>query len=358
MNKQKYYSLREILKRNAQYNMIIGERSNGKTYAVEKLIIENFLNDAKDGAIIRRWREDFRNKRGSQMFTPFVSDGTLQKLSKGKYNDIVFKSGIWYMVYKDESGKMFDATPFCYSFALSEVEHDKSTSYPKVTTILFDEFLTRSYYLNDEFILFCNTISTIVRDRDDVKIFMCGNTVNKYSPYFSEMGLTNIRNMRQGTIDLYTYGDSKLKVAVEYCDTMRRKGKASDVFFAFDNPHLQMIKSGKWEIANYPHLPFKYKPKDVMFMFWMVFGDDVLQAEIVTSGNDLFVFIHRKTTELKLKNSDLVYDLQPHSEYNLRYSFTHPIDNIDVKIYNLYRANKFFYQTNDVGEIVRNFIKE
>ena len=28
-------------------------------------------------------------------------------------------------------------------------------------------------------------------DRKNVKIFMCGNTVNKYNPYFQEMGLKN-----------------------------------------------------------------------------------------------------------------------------------------------------------------------
>ena len=32
--KTKYYSLTEILKKKAIYNMIIGERSNGKTYSV------------------------------------------------------------------------------------------------------------------------------------------------------------------------------------------------------------------------------------------------------------------------------------------------------------------------------------
>lgn len=97
------------------------------------------------------------------------------------------------------------------------MEHDKSTSYPNITTIVFDEFLTRGSYLKDEFILFTNVCSTIIRQRNDVKIFMLGNTVNKYSPYFSEMGLSNIKNQKQGTIDIYRYGDSDLIVAVEYC---------------------------------------------------------------------------------------------------------------------------------------------
>ena len=39
----KYYSLKNILKKNAQYNMIFGERSNGKTYSVLYYALENYL---------------------------------------------------------------------------------------------------------------------------------------------------------------------------------------------------------------------------------------------------------------------------------------------------------------------------
>ena len=66
---------------------------------------------------------------------------------------------------------MYDKQPFCYAFALSELEHDKSTAYPNVTTVLFDEFLSRKSYLPDEFVLFMNTLSTIIRERDNVKIY-------------------------------------------------------------------------------------------------------------------------------------------------------------------------------------------
>src|SRR5699024_11620877 len=69
--------------------------------------------------------------------------------------------------------------------------------------------------LVNELVLFMNTVSTIVRRRTDVKIFMLGNTVNKYNPYFKEMGLNHANQMEQGTIDIYKYGKSPLTVAVE-----------------------------------------------------------------------------------------------------------------------------------------------
>ena len=74
-----------------------------------------------------------------------------------------------------------------------------------------------------------NVVSTIVRQRNDVKIFMAGNTVNQYCPYFTEMGLTHIKEMDKGAIEVYKYGDSKLRVAVEYADSISTKGKPSDI---------------------------------------------------------------------------------------------------------------------------------
>ena len=35
MKKSKYYSLKNILSKNCTYSIIIGERSNGKTYAYQ-----------------------------------------------------------------------------------------------------------------------------------------------------------------------------------------------------------------------------------------------------------------------------------------------------------------------------------
>ena len=36
MAKQKFYSLKNILKENAEYNLLLGERSNGKSYATKE----------------------------------------------------------------------------------------------------------------------------------------------------------------------------------------------------------------------------------------------------------------------------------------------------------------------------------
>jgi hypothetical protein len=65
---------------------------------------------------------------------------------------------------------------------------------------------------------------------------MLANTVNRYCPYFKEMGLKDVESMPQGEIYLYHYGNSDLSVAVEYCDPVKATQIVASKFFAFDNP--------------------------------------------------------------------------------------------------------------------------
>ena len=43
--KEQYYSLSRILKTNAQYYFLIGERSNGKSYAVKEECVKSSYKD-------------------------------------------------------------------------------------------------------------------------------------------------------------------------------------------------------------------------------------------------------------------------------------------------------------------------
>lgn len=356
MFKQKFYSLKNILSKDAQYNIIFGERSNGKTYSVLKYGLEKFCQTGEQMAIVRRWSEDFKGKRGSTMYQALVNNHEIEKLTEGKWTDVYYYSGRWYLCkYNEKEERTILEKPIAYAFALGSMEHDKSTSYPEINTILFDEFLTRTMYLPDEFVLFMNVLSTIIRHRKNVKIFMLGNTVNKYCPYFNEMGLRHIKNMKVGDIDIYSYGDSDLKVAVEYCKP-NKQGKESDTYFAFDNPKLNMITGGAWEVNIYPHCPIKYAPKDIKFTYFIIFDGEILQCEIVMKDNNNFTFIHRKTSPIKDNEKDLIYSTEYSPLPNWKRKINRPVTDVEKKIALYFAKDKVFYQDNDVGEIVRNYL--
>lgn len=356
MSKEKFYRLNQILKHNAQYNIIFGERSNGKTFAVQEYGIKNYCRTGKQLALVRRWEEDFKGKRGQTMFDGVVDEGIVKRESGGEWTGVYYFASKWYLCrYEEDGTRVTDNQPFAYGFAITAMEHDKSTSYPNITTICFDEFLTRTVYLPDEFVLFCNVISTIVRHRTDVKIFMLGNTVNKYCPYFKELGLKHIKDMKPGDIDIYQYGSGELKVAIEYTKP-NEKGKPSDIYFAFDNPKLQMITGGAWEIDIYPHCPVKYRPKDILFTFFIEFDLNLLQCEIVMVKDFAFIFIHPKTSEIKYPETDWIYTTEYHAGNNWRRNILKPVYDIDRRIYQLIKADKVFYADNETGEVMRNYL--
>lgn len=354
----KYYSLNKINKKNATYNVIFGERSNGKTYATLKQVLENYFNDGSQFAYIRRWSVDVQPKRMNNLFNAIIEDGYLEKLSGGKFTAIFYRTGRFYLcTYNDKGKPIYNEEDILgYAFSLSENEHNKANSYPRVTTIIFDEFLTNKIYLPDEFILFMNTVSTIVRQRTNVKIYMLGNTVNKFCPYFKEMGLTNILTMKQGTIDVYTYGETKLKVAVEYADS-KKKFKKNNFYFAFNNPKLKMITGGAWELNIYPHAPVKWLPKNIMFTYFIDFNDSLYQCEIINKDDNVFTYIHEKTTPIKNPDKDIIYTLDYNPKINYNSNILKPLNDYQSKITWFYTHDRVYYQNNNVGDAINNYLK-
>ena len=354
----KYFRLDNLDKENATYNIAIGERSNGKTYACLERIIKNYLDSGlvNQGAIIRRWAEDLKTYRGQVMFNSLLQNGILINTI---WHGIEYKSRAWWLYYEDENlnKKVYDKQPFCYAFALSELEHDKSTAYPNVTTILFDEFLSRKSYLPDEFVLFMNTLSTIIRERDNVKIYMMANTVSKESPYFKEMGLKHIDTMKQGTVSVYNYGDSELKVAIEYCENYKRNRKKSDKYFAFDNDKLKMITGGAWEVGVYNRLPIKYKPKDIIFIYFIKWENKIIQCEIVEKDNNLFTYCHFKTTPLKESGHDVIYSCEPNPSIYWKRNIIKDNSIISKKIMEFFSKDLVYYQNAECGETVRYYLQ-
>lgn len=365
MARTKYYRLNRIREYNASYNMIVGERSNGKSYATLERGLERYFKEGKEIAYIRRWREDVSGKNGANIFAGLVANGRISELSGGKWNSVYCYSGQYYLCnYKKTAKgetKVQAFEPFAYSFALNCAEHYKSNNYPKVGTVIFDEFIPiNGVGLGDqEFMLFMNMLSTIIRDpsRTDIEVYMVANTVNWDSPYFREFGLSNVRKQKQGTIEFYQYGNSYCSLALEYCESgATKESKEGDRFFAFDNPHLEMITSGAWEMEVYPHCPRKYKPKDVKYRYFLQYNDDLLQADIIKQGKDYFTYFHLKSGDIKDERKDLIFtNLEIRPEYNWRLNFFKPEDNLGRTLLNFFKRNKVFYQDNVVGTIVNNY---
>lgn len=356
--KSQYYDIGPIDATHAVYRLIIGQRSNGKTYSVCRHMIEDYFKKGNRSAYIRRWDEDIQPKNISSLFNPHIP--LIMKLSDGKYNGIYYRAKEFHFCFYDEDGKIQDKDPtaFCVTASINTAEHTKGQDRGEIKLILFDEFMTRVGYLNNEFVQYCNLLSSLIRDRNDTIIYMCANTVNRYCPYFEEMGLKDIENMPQGEVYVYTYGNSDLTVAVEYCDPVKATEKVASKYFAFDNPQLQMITSGAWELQFYPRAPYKIFDRFIKYKFYIEFGNNMLCGNIVQNKEDLFIFIHQQTKDVEIKSTDVFYtDEFTTSVCHVRFLKDQPTE-LHKLIFQLFAKKAVCFSTNEVGEIVRNWLME
>lgn len=360
--KKEYYSYKEIDKIESTYKIIIGQRSNGKTYGWCRKVLSEYLKTGKPSAYIRRLDKQIEVKMLGNLFTPHTE--WLEKESKGKWNSFIYRSHCFYLArYETQengvSKKMAqDKTAFCHTYALNTAETSKGADNGEVFSICFDEFMTRAYYLNNEFILFQNILSSILRGREGATIYMLANTVNRYCPYFKDMGLSRVSNQKQGTIDIYKLGKTDLRIAVEYCSMMDVSSTKAADYYAFDNPQLQMITTGTWEIALYRHAPPELSSYRIIYTFFIVFADKTVQGDIHMYKGYPIIFFHQKTTPIKDFDKVVVY-LQDSVDGN-------PLHQIDLRIaptkaqkliLDLIHHQKMFFSDNELGEIVNNWLK-
>lgn len=272
----KWYSLDKILKYDVQYYMIFGERSNGKSYAVDKYMLDNYYLRGEEFALVKRYEEDIKGK-----YMENLIDQSLQEYVFDTYGyHIKFYRGKW-LTYEDgQEGKISECKILGHAFSLANVNRTKATSYPNVTTVLFEEFMsiTSDDYLNDELNLFLNLISTIVRYRHNLKIFMLANAISKYSPYSSALGI-KLHRIKKGEIITREYKDKDgyvTKFAIERSENVNvfdnKQNTQKVVYNNFGNAGVgKMITSGDFEthsykrkVGNVTFAEFKSSKKDII----------------------------------------------------------------------------------------------
>lgn len=384
----KYYNLNAINSKDAHYNFIIGERSNGKTTAVLRHIVRDYYETGRRGAIIRQMDEDIKGHKGASLFAGMIDGGMIDELTDGEYQGVKFYNRAYYLGKQDEMGNwVYEKEPFAYIFAISQSIHYKSNSYPNVGTIMFDEFMRQDHmYLVDEVMQFVNLVSTIVRDKDIAKIYLVANTVSWNSPYFKKFGLKNVSQMRPGEMAVAERKSKRpngdelvMRIAIEYCEsTAEYGGKPSDVLFVgIDDERASMITDGSFSIPQYPQCPHHFTSENVLMTCW-VLGETILRCRLMMVEDDVFFFIDTiekwvkrpgdgvgekgpdwERYEFLRTDEDLVYSLEFSSDRN---HFTNP-----AKVYakrrtrwfpDALRANRIFFENNEAGEELMYYLTQ
>lgn len=216
-NKSIYYSSDQLFSRQSQINFVMGERGNGKTFEGKKKMIKNFLNNGKQSIYIRRRQTDI-----DEVKEFFFED------IKEHFPDTDFKIDGKYGLINGEKAIIF--------FALSTSLKKKSSPFPNVTLLVFDEYIEPSFkfpnYLKNDMFYLLELINTVVRKRNDWKLLLIGNTISFVNPFFTMYGI-EIKNTEQRFHKfLKDEDDGSYLITIELTDTPDFQEEYSKTKFA------------------------------------------------------------------------------------------------------------------------------
>jgi len=181
-----YYSFNHALSHNATINMIIGGRGLGKTYGAKKKAIKDFIKNGDMHIYMRRFETEMFAKEN--YFDDLIAREEFPEWDfrvNGKIGQIAPKST------RDEKKRVWQT--LVWFIPLSRAQQYKGVPFPRVTLIIFDEFLiekSHMQYLPNEYEAFINFYSTVDRWDDRVRVVMLANSVSIMNPYFLRFNIT------------------------------------------------------------------------------------------------------------------------------------------------------------------------
>jgi hypothetical protein len=339
--------------------VILSERARGKTTNLLLMGLLIFWHYRTGICYIRSNEQMITPKNSKDLFSNIISWGYVEKITEGKYNTIIYKSRRWYFARADEKGDIEEQMPeaFCIMLSIDKNESYKSVLETKNDFIVFDEFIERFYY-PQQFIMLCDLIKTISRERLSPMIFCLANNIDKNSPYFSEWGInTQIDRLQRGENEIVTtvFGT---KLYVEMLGELtpkanRKREKINRLFYGFSNPKLSSITGlASWATYNYPHTPENFKI--IQRNHYLEFNDKLIALEICQTEDEDNIFINCHPATQTYDDS-VIYSTEFTTDRNGRYLFGHT--KIDKFIWEKYRRNLFTYSDNSVGALVDRFVE-
>ena len=248
-----FYSYDKIDKYNADFKIIFGSRGTGKSYGIKKKVIDKFFSsgEKEQFVIVRRFEADIKQKIAQTYFADMAEYLAETYQCKIKYYQGIF----WIKDLSEPDSGIKGARPCGYMMALNLTERYKSTAYPDITTIVFEEYMSMNgRYLSDEISLFNNFISTIVRKRKNVSVYMLANAISRYNPYTTELGVDLSKIEVDSILPLQKYdGEDRYKYVIERTLNVKVENNG-DYYYQFQDSSKKgnMVTDGDFEVKAYP----------------------------------------------------------------------------------------------------------
>lgn len=300
----------------------------------------------------------------------------LEKIfGENSWNDIIYKfqQRKFYLVKRDQDGEIIaqDKKEFLQAFSLENHKKYKSSyNNTNANFIIYDEIFDTQRSTSNQMIEFCDNISTLTRTRPEARVVMLGNNLNKYSFWFEEFAISKkVDNLTfGGYIEEKTFLGTSLKVRLLDVSEKKKNDveKKKVRFFGFNTPKMAAFNGLQAFVTNqYQHIENDeiLAPENLITNRIYIFHRGrYIQIGIYSSGQ-LFAYIHFSSKPKY--NDNIILTEYPDPEDKMQiYGFGDYRDyneNERIKrklkiLRELRLENKFFYSTNEVGELLKDYL--
>ena len=315
---------------------VIGERGVGKSFGSKQKVLKNFLEKGEQFIYLRRYKTEL-----DSALTTFWSD--LQ--DNGYFEEHNLK------VKKSKMLTEFtcDGQVCGYAVPLSTANILKSTAFPKVSTIIFDEFIldgaSGTYrYLKNEVTMVLDIIETVGRLRD-IKVIFLGNALSITNPYFAYFNLDLPYNS-----EFRTFKDGL--IVVNYIKNLEYRERKKQTKFGrlIDNTAYGKYAIDNKMLRDNPHFIEK-KPQDAKFYGVLIING--VNVGIWT-GNDGYIYMSGKYDPNT--KSKFACDYNDHTEETI---FTNSRENMYIRIaLKAYKQGLLKFENQQIKNIVCNLLNK
>lgn len=349
--KSGYIDYNAIFEPGIKIYMILGQRSDGKTYGAIADSITTFCKTGVPSAYIRRFAESTTKSFMQDLTRPHGN--TIRKFTNGKYNASMYKSKRFYFTNLGDDPET-SKNPFLYAYALNTWENAKGADSGAFHNVIFDEYVSQSKYLPDEYRIFENVLSSILRTRDESRLIMLGNPINQICPYFDEFNIEP-HTLKPGDI-VYRQSSNGAVLKFVYVPPMSEKHSVLHSIFDFNKSGS--ITTGYWEYGDFPHIPAGLiKKSELFYQFAIMYKNQFAICEFYQCDDIIFCFWRPGNPDKIMMDRELILYSDMHLfENNVYTAFER---NAATDIYSkCVHSNRQYFCDNKIGNLVKQWYSD
>lgn len=285
-------------------NMVTGMRSVGKTYAMKKIAIKQYIKKGRTWAYVRY--NDTMVKRIVGNPKPFLHDVTMND----EFPDYVLKCNGTEMLIKERGAADSKFEVFGKIYALTAFDSYKGSTTPEMSLMVLDEFIKEKRvppYPPNTVNTFFNLWETFDRREDRVKVVMLANAADLVNPFFREW---SIKPIPKGTSKKFRVGSGLVYYENAWNPDFQMYARSTNVGKYSQGGSYDEYAVGN-DFASASGIFVCEKPKRAACQINLIWGNDQFGVWVDRYGGGLWVNDKpsKSTPRAVLMKSDMLPDL-------------------------------------------------